>query len=312
MKVFADLKTSSADWLQHTNGCVLTVGNFDGVHLGHQKLIRQTVETAKALQKPAVALTFSPHPASFFSKVATPQAVSCDRLFDEDDRVQQMANLGLDAFIIQPFDQPFSSLSALQFLDLLQRATQFSHFVVGDDFRFGHKKQGDTSFLRQLAEKKQFKLDLCEDFLFGGEKISTSRIKKTLQNTGDLAEVLPQLGRNFSLRGWVIAGDQRGQKIGFPTANLKPTVGFAPAFGVYKTRTQVRSENFSSITNVGKTPTFLSAVVKIETHIFDFSDSLYDQWIEVEFLTFLRPEKKFESLEALQNQIRSDIIKAQL
>jgi riboflavin kinase/FMN adenylyltransferase len=300
--------TNNLDLKQHQ--LVLSIGNFDGVHKGHQYLIKQNIQLAKNRGLKSAILTFDPHPAKFLN----PQG-HFELLFDKNDCIEQLAALGLDYLILQDFDKNFSLLTAEDFAEELFSNFSIKAMVLGPDFCFGLNRTGNLDYLRQEAGKRGFELLIPAIFKIDGEIISTSGIKKKLKE-GDIAGAQFYLGRNYYLTGEVISGDQRGRQLGFPTANIKSALAVHLKKGVYKTRTHIKKMNnekeilvYDSVTNIGLRPTFINneTQVKIETHIFDFNENIYGQTIRIEMVKFIREEKKFETMEALVTQIKSDI-----
>jgi riboflavin kinase/FMN adenylyltransferase len=293
------------------NNFVLSIGNFDGVHRGHQYLIKQNIQLAKDKGWKSAVLTFQPHPVKFLN----PQS-HFELLFDKDDCIEQLEALGLDCLILQNFDKRFSLLTADQFVEELFASISVKAIVLGPDFCFGLNRAGNLDYLRQQAVQRGFQLIVPGVLKDNDDIISTSGIKKKLRE-GDLESVQKCLGRNYYLRGTVVKGDQRGRLLGFPTANICSGMAVNIKRGVYKTRTFI-GETYSchgpleSITNIGMHPTFANQdpKVKIETHIFDFNEDIYGQIIRVELVKFIREEKKFENKDVLVRQIQNDIQEA--
>lgn len=292
---------------------VLSIGNFDGIHLGHQYLIKQNIQYAKENNLRSAILTFNPHPIKFLKP-----DLNFELLFDKNDCIEQLEKLGLDYLILQTFDKNFSLMPAKDFITELFSNIKIKAMILGPDFCFGLNRSGNLEYLMKESKIRQFQLIVPSAFKINEEIISTSGVKKKLKE-GDLDGVSRYLGRNYYLKGEVIQGDQRGRLLGFPTANIQSVFAVHLKNGVYKTRTQIldpknniNSVIYDSISNIGLNPTFNTeeSQKKIETHIFDFNKDIYGQQIKIEFIKFIREEHKFNSKEALIKQIQSDIQEA--
>ena len=279
---------------------VLTVGNFDGVHLGHQKLLKSLKTNSE--QKSLVA-TFDPHPVEYFDVNK-----KFRKLFSTGDQNKQMQALGVDYLLRIKFDQQVATMSFEQFLMQFTSELNIQRIVIGHDLKIGKNRGGDRFSIQTWCQKAGINFEVIEPLDLDGQIISSTYIK-TLVEENKFSEVPKFLGRPYSINGLVVHGDKRGRLIGFPTANLTcPRSLYVPNFGVYQTRTLWKNSKFDSITNVGKTPTFKTDdLVKIETHIFDFDTEIYDDEITVEFLKFIRSERKFSGIEEIKTQISLDI-----
>ncbi len=288
------------------HSCVLTIGNFDGVHRGHQVLISQLVEFGRKMQLPSVVYTFHPHPM----KLLYPERQT-ERLFDLRDLQEQMKNMGVDDIHIQKFDADFSTQSPEDFLkNEIILHYQPKVIVVGYDFGFGKNKEGNLQFLKDFCQKNQIHLEIVTPVQDGLEIVSSSRIRQSLR-IGDLKVTEKLLGRKYFLRGVVIHGHARGRTIGVPTANIRPDVDFIPRLGVYISEVEFKGRRHPAITNVGVNPTFeKDGPLRVETHLLDFNADLYGQEIKVHLLQFLRDEKKFASVDDLIAQIKNDLNQA--
>lgn len=294
---------------------VLTIGNFDGVHVGHQRMIRLAVEKARARHGQCVVITFSPHP----QEVLRPDLPPPPRITTEEEKREIFASLGVDLLIEQPFTREFASTSAREFFEtILCSRVQAEAIVIGYDFGFGKNREGSIQTLTQLANQKGMELTLVSAQVLNprdSEVISSSKIRELLIQ-GKLEQANALLGREFSYRGKVVQGDGRGRKIGFPTANLRfvESAKLSLPYGVYVTRAIVDGKEYPSVTNIGRRPTFFSDFgdfpAWIECHLLDLDLDLYDRQLEVRFLARLREEKKFENIAALKVQISEDIAKA--
>ncbi|MGZ3747049.1 MAG: bifunctional riboflavin kinase/FAD synthetase [Pseudobdellovibrionaceae bacterium] len=304
MQNFQGVEDLPPEW----RASVVSIGNFDGVHLGHQKLLRQAVQEGKALGLPVVVFTFYPHPVT----VLYPER-RIQRLFDSRDQREQLDHLGITHLVEQEFTLGFAKLSAADFVQFyLIDKLKVKTLVVGYDFSFGSNRLGDISYLQKICREKNIKLVVVPAYEEKGEIVSSSKIRAELKQ-GDLQKVYSFLGRNYYLRGIVHHGDARGRTIGVPTANMTPTVDFVPRRGVYITQTHYHNKTYPSITNIGFNPTFhgeINPPIKTETHLFDFNEDIYGQEIQVDLLQYLREEKKFSGVQELLTQIHADIQRA--
>lgn len=293
--------------LPQFKSCVLSVGNFDGVHLGHQNLIKTLISKGEEYSVPKVVCTFKPHP-----KVVLRPNEPHHRLFDYRDQSEVMEKLGVDYLIEEKFSKDFSLMSADQFLqDYVEKIYNPVHLVVGHDFSFGKSRVGNIEFLKSYCEEKKLGLSVVPAFKLNGLTVSTSKIKEFLQN-GNTTKAQEFLGRPYYLRGPVRVGHRRGRTIGVPTANISPEIEFIPRKGVYFTWCYIAGIRYASITNIGFNPTFdsLDSYLKVETHIFNFDQEIYGEHMAVELIQFHRDEKKFSSIEDLKSQIHTDMYQA--
>ncbi|MEK2645012.1 bifunctional riboflavin kinase/FAD synthetase [Bdellovibrio sp. BCCA] len=284
---------------------VVTIGNFDGVHLGHQQLIENVTREAQYFGVPSVVYTFHPHPV----KVLHPERATY-RLFDLKDQQEQFAARGIEYVIIEEFTKEFSQVSPQDFLDrYIVSRLHPKTLVVGHDFSFGADRAGNIPFLEKYCAEKGIRLIIIPPFQYEGAVVSSTRIREELKN-GHVEKANELLGRTYYMRGHVEKGFQRGRTIGVPTANIHPDVEFIPRKGVYCTLTKFGGHMHPSITNIGVNPTFQEngkGPIKIETHLFDFDAHLYGLEVEVYLLHFIRDEKKFSGIDELKAQIQNDI-----
>lgn len=282
----------------------VTIGTFDGVHLGHQKIIRGLVENAHQEGQPAVVVTFHPHP-----KLVLGKEKRAFYLTLPETRAELLHDLGVDVVITHPFNDSVSQLSARDFVSRLDAHLGISKLWVGYDFALGKDREGDAETLRQLGIEFGFTLHQVEPHHVEGELVSSSSIRSLLRK-GKVQQASRLLGRLFQLRGEVVGGDKRGKDLGFPTANLDvPREMIQVKSGIYATYTIVEGERMPSVTNVGFRPTFDDALdfPVVETYILDFSGDLYGQQLQLEFHTFLRDELKFDSVPDLIEQMHRDV-----
>lgn len=284
-------------------GAVVIIGNFDGLHRGHQKLF----ELGQSLTGPLVVLTFDPHPM----QVLHPEK-ALKRLLPKDDLMEQLPKYGVDLLWVQPFTRGFSEQSAAQYLKThLEEPFGPRHLVAGYDFAFGRDRQGSLESLEAWGAQFKVKVHVVEPLEIAGAPVSSRRLRDLISNQGAVREASSYLGRPFYLRGKVGRGAGRGAGIGVPTMNQHGVDQTLPLSGVYATRTRLRGQIYNSVTNVGWTPTFGEpSEIKIETHVFDQQLEARDQVIDVEFIERLRPEFKFASIDDLKNQIQTDILNA--
>ncbi|WP_025898102.1 bifunctional riboflavin kinase/FAD synthetase [Sneathiella glossodoripedis] len=303
------LKTYS-DVPEQYKGCVLAIGNFDGVHLGHQAVIGEAQKIASELEAPSGVLTFEPHPREFFAPQTPPF-----RLSTLETRAAHLNWLGVDVMAALAFDLDFSRKTAEEFVfDVLVKGFAVRHVVVGYDFIFGHKRQGTTVILAELGRKFGFGVTVVEPV---GEEttIYSSTAIRTLLAEGNPSKAASLLGHWWEVEGEVIKGDQRGRTIGFPTANIPITHYHPPKLGVYAVRVGRMGEGgttswIDGVANYGKRPTFDKKDILLEVHLLDFEGDLYGETIRIAFVDFIRDELKFSGIDQLQEQIEMDARKA--
>lgn len=280
----------------------VAIGSFDGVHRGHQALLNQMVVQARAEGFRTAALTFFPHPRKVLQTLS-PRFY----LTTLEDRVQLLAEQGIDLIITHPFDEEVRHTRAADFVDQLLDALDMKH-LWGGKFALGYQREGDIPFLRQQGEIKGFTVQtLSELVMQDGDVVSSRRVRQALEE-GSMGEVNACLGRLYHLNGRVVMGDQRGRTIGFPTANLAVWDELLlPGNGVYATYAWVGGQRFAAATNVGVRPTVDGLRLTIEAHILDFDEDIYGQDVRLEFVRRIRPEMKFSGLDALKAQIAADV-----
>ena len=283
-----------------------TVGNFDGVHLGHRALLAEVVEHAHRLGVPATLVSFEPLTGEFFAHDSRPT-----RLTTLAEKILALADTGIERLVVLRFDERFAALEPGAFIDrLLVTGLGVRYLVIGDDFRFGHRGTGDLALLRQYGARHGFDLSRRPTACVGQERISSTRIRSALAE-GDLATAEALLGRPYAMYGRVVPGRQLGRQIGFPTANIPLRRRVCPVSGVFAVR--VRGADFKAapgVANVGVRPTVDGSRTLLEVHLLDRDAELYRQRLEVTFVARLRGEQRFESLTALQSQIGRDVASA--
>ena len=300
MKIY---KSPSLDQ-KHCNG-VIAIGNFDGLHLGHQKVINEAKRKAKKNKIPFGAMTFEPVPVMFFNK-----KIKNHRINSLQQKKQQLKKFKLDFLIIIKFNKKFSSQSAEEFIKkIIFKKTKCKFLYVSKNFKFGFKRQGNIKTLKKFEKKYDFKNIVTKPFKINNKTISSTLIRKKIK-LGKIVEINKLLNRNWTVVGKVIKGQRRGHKIGFPTCNLKLNDYVVPKLGVYAVK--VQSNNFikNGIANVGYIPTFNGQNLLLETNIFGINKNLYNKEISISFKKFIRPEKKFRNLKYLKKQIQLDIKQA--
>lgn len=288
-------------------GAVIALGNFDGFHLGHQRVVAEAVDWARAQGRPAIVATFDPHPVRHFAPHVPPF-----RLTTLEQREELFAAAGADAMLVFEFDEALASLSAEEFVrDLLGQRLGASGVVTGEDFTFGRARGGNVGVLRDVGATCGIETRAIGPVLESGLTVSSSRIRDALK-AGDCEAVERLLTRPFAVRGPVIHGDKRGRTIGFPTANLDMGAYLRPRYGIYAVTARVLATGqvLQGAANLGIRPTFDPPREVLEPYFFDFSGDLYGQEIEVAFRHFLRPEAKFDTLEALVAQMDADCVRA--
>jgi len=288
-------------------GSVIAIGNFDGIHLGHQRVLEFCIGLAKESRAVATALTFEPPPL----KVLRPEAAPL-RISTNEQRLEWFGALGMEAAVVLPFTMELAKLAPEDFVEeILVRQLRVRAVVVGDNFRFGHKQAGNVKFLRELGMRDGFDVIVHEPVVVDGEIVSSTAIRKLIA-AGEVTRAARMLGRAFALTGEVVPGTGTGRKFTFPTLNLRPEQELLPARGVYITRTVLEGEPSShrSVTNVGMRPTFNGTGLTVETHLLDYSGNFSPKRIEVRFWKKLREEKKFGGAEELKAQIAKDIARA--
>lgn len=298
---------SSRNSHQSFQNPIVAIGNFDGVHLGHQDLLKDAVHLAKDHKGVAVAYTFRPHPRVVLKPESAPRL-----LLTYEERLRAFGALGMTLVVEEPFSRSFSNLKPQEFFKkYLLEALKPRAITVGYDFAFGKDREGSLEQLSHLCRDSQVQLQIKDAFKLEDEVVSSSQIRRCLES-GNIEKVNHLLGYSYFYEGPVIRGDQRGRLLGFPTANLAGDRKMTPALGVYATLTQIGEARFHSVTNVGMRPTFekkektyQSAVV--ETHILGQDMDLYGKTLRVEFIKSIRSEQKFPDISALKAQIEKDV-----
>jgi riboflavin kinase/FMN adenylyltransferase len=278
----------------------VAIGNFDGIHLGHQKILKFLEEKAKEHDLLSLVLTFSPHPEKVLGKnrICTIQTL--------DQRIREIDKFNIQAVLVIPFDKKFSSLSGQDFIQkIISDTLKAEVVIVGENFRFGKNREGDTSLLRRLSPLFRFQVHSIPSVILNGETVSSSLVRQFLQE-GRIEKAHALLGRNYEIEGTVIKGHSRGKSLGFPTANIKTENEIIPQ-GVFITQTRIGLQTFPSMTNVGSQPTFKQKSMYIESFIIDFEKELYGEHIALGFLKKIRNEIKFRAPVDLIHQLEKDL-----
>ncbi len=300
---------------QASKRSVISIGNFDGVHLGHQKILKLAIQKARAVGAQSIVYTFRPHP-----QVVLKPEVPVQLITSYDEKLRIFEDLGIDCVIEEPFDKKFSEIDPDAFFKIILKRLNVHSVIVGYDFGFGSGRRGDLELLKTLCPKSGVELEVVHQESVQGELASSTRIRNFLF-AGDVAKASRLMGRPFSYQGMVIHGDGRGKKLGFPTANFKLENKLVVPFGVYASTAMFEGEVYPSVTNIGIRPTFRdlpkgpntgqdAASALIETHLFDVTLDLYGSIIDVKLIDRLRGEQKFPGVDALKTQIQNDVSRA--
>ena len=281
---------------------VVTLGNFDGIHLGHQALIGGAVAEAKKLTIPSVVLTFEPHPLKVLAPERAPQM-----LLAHKDKIHLLQALGVDVVVIQSFDLSFAKLSADEFVrGILVNRLKAKKIWVGRDLRFGQGRKGSVADLERWGSELGFSVATVDAILVNGERVSSSRIRQLVAD-GHVDAVEPMLGRYHFVSGRVVAGHRRGREFGFPTANISTRTEVLPLDGIYATLFHLGARRLLSVSSVGVNPTFGDGPRTVESYILNFTDDIYGEAVQLSFVRRIRSEMKFASVAALAAQIRQDV-----
>ena len=287
------------------HGCVLTIGNFDGVHLGHQAVLGRLAEKSDELGLPATAMIFEPQPQEFFSPAEAPPRLNRLR-----EKLLSLTRYGVDRVACVNFNRQFAQMSAEQFVSLLVNQLGVRYLVVGDDFRFGFQREGDFALLQQAGAEHGFEVVNMHTYSVECSRVSSTRLRECLQD-GRLDQAKALLGRPYRVCGRVAHGDKRGRQLGFPTANVHLHRISVPIQGVFAVEVYgLTGEPISGVANIGTRPTVDGSRSILEIHLLDFSQEIYGHYLQVDFLHKIRQEQRFESLDALKAQIDLDVAQA--
>jgi riboflavin kinase/FMN adenylyltransferase len=281
---------------------VATIGNFDGVHMGHRQIFRQLRKAAADMDGVSVVITFAPHPLKVVKSGKKLRLIST---YEEKEKLLDAS--GIDYLVIIPFTREFAALSAREFVsDILVRSLGIKKLIVGYDYAFGRNREGDIGFLRRMGKEYGFTVEVLEPIWNGKTLFSSTNIRKMVSD-GNVRDVVHLLGRHFSIGGTVVHGHHRGKTLGFPTANLQSENELIPKCGVYAVKVKLDGELYDGACNIGPNPTFDDEAISIEVFIFGFDGDLYGQNIRLFFIERIRDERKFPDAGALQRQIEEDV-----
>ncbi|HJX10362.1 MAG TPA: bifunctional riboflavin kinase/FAD synthetase [Candidatus Binatia bacterium] len=288
-------------------GSVATLGNFDGLHLGHQALVRSAVEDARRLSVPSVVLTFEPHPLKVLAPSRAPKL-----LLSHKDKMELLQSFDIDIVAIQKFDAAFARVPARDFVTrVLVKRLGIKKIWVGRDLRFGQGREGSVNDLLQWGSKDGFDVGIVEPILLGGIRISSSVVRRLVEE-GRVDEAAPMLGRCHFVSGRVVAGQRRGRDLGFPTANISSRTEVLPLDGIYATLFQFGAKRYLSASSIGTNPTFGDGPRTVESFVLDFDGDLYGEPVKLYFVKRIRAEKKFASVDDLVAQIHQDVARARV
>ena len=297
-----------ASFTHQSKQFAVAIGNFDGMHCGHQAIITQLQAIAKRDNIPIAVIVFEPQPQEYFASENIPARLTCLR-----EKEIELACLNIDILVCLKFNQQLANLSATEFVQkILVDHLHVKHLLVGNDFRFGKNREGDYKLLEKLGQRFNFSLYRAQTEMLHGDKVSSTRVRQALKDANFvLAQQL--LGRRYSISGRVIDGDKRGRVLGFPTANIALDRLCSPLFGIYISQVYFapthgqHGSSYHAVTSIGTRPMFDGIKTCMETHMLDFNQSIYGQYIQVEFLQKLRAEKKYPDIDSLLEAIKTDI-----
>jgi riboflavin kinase/FMN adenylyltransferase len=298
MKIYRSIEDYDED-----KRSVVTIGTFDGIHLGHQKILSRLIKSSKNKDLNSVVLTFFPHPRIILNKYNEVKMI--DTL---DEKIIHLNEIGIDSLVIHPFDKNFSLLSANQFIkDFLVDKLKIKHIIIGYDHRFGKGREASVTDLKNYADDYDFTVEEIKAQEIEKITVSSTKIRNSI-NQGDIKTTEKYLGRYFNLTGKVVKGDGLGKKINYPTANIfiEETYKIIPKDGVYLVETIIEDKLFNGMMNIGHRPTIGTNVKSIEVHLFNFNEDIYGKVISIKMISKIRDEKKFSSIEALKEQLVKD------
>jgi len=298
MRIIDDVRTCT----EHFPNLVLTIGSFDGVHLGHRRIVDTVVRDARAADGTAALMTLRPHPRQFFSPASAPNILTSDR-----KKEALLAEAGIDVLYVLPFNAEVAGLDRAEFLsEIVANRCAAKKLVIGHDFNFGKGAKGNFEYLVQAAPLHGIEVEQAEALILDGERVSSTLVRELILQ-GDLERAERFLGRKYSIVGEVIQGRAMGRTLGYPTANIKPHNNAVPANGIYVAEALFEGRRYLSAVNIGIAPTISHEDIVIEAYLLDFDESLYGKTLEIVLHKRLRPEKKFDSLETLIVAIAADV-----
>lgn len=296
MEIFRGLE----DFLPAAHHSIVAIGNFDGIHLGHQKILKCLQEKAEEHQLFSLVLTFYPHPGKILGKNGIKMIQTIDQ------RIKEIEKFDIQAVLIIPFDKQFASLTGQDFIQkIVLKKLKAKAVMVGENFHFGRDREGDIDLLRYLSSKSDFRICSVLSVIIEGDTVSSSLIRSLLQE-GEIKKANALLGRPFEIEGKVIKGKSRGKTLGFPTANIETQNEIIPP-GVFITKTRIGTQTLPSMTNVGQQPTFGQLDLNIESFILDFDRNLYGKHLGIHFLKKIRSQMKFRTSDELTRQLKDDL-----
>ena len=298
MKIYRSIEDYDED-----KRSVVTIGTFDGIHLGHQKILSRLIKSSKNKDLNSVVLTFFPHPRIILNKYNEVKMI--DTL---DEKIIHLNEIGIDSLIIHPFDKNFSLLSANQFIkDFLVDKLKIKHIIIGYDHRFGKGREASVTDLKNYADNYDFTVEEIKAQEIEKITVSSTKIRNSI-NQGDIKNTEKYLGRYFNLTGKIVKGDGLGKKINYPTANIfiEESYKIIPKDGVYLVETIIKDKLFKGMMNIGHRPTIGTNVKSIEVHLFNFNEDIYGKVISIKMISKIRDEKKFSSIQALKEQLVKD------
>lgn len=285
------------------NGAFVTIGNFDGVHIGHQYIFEKLSREAKERGVPSVVITFEPHP----KMIIHPEIRPFYLITTLEEKLELIERHGIDTCLVIPFDENFAQTTAAEFVEkILLRQLRVRRLFIGHDYTFGRGKEGNVSYLTAQGARLGFEVEVMAPFTLNGVVVSSTRVRKAIL-AGEMSQVTKYLGRPYNLKGKVIEGHRRGQKLGFPTANIAPEKILVPPDGVYAVKVKMNGLLLNGALNIGTNPTFGDESRSIEVFILDFDGDIYGQRLEVFFIDRVREERRFSSVEELIRQITLDV-----
>ncbi|MBT8332134.1 MAG: bifunctional riboflavin kinase/FAD synthetase [Deltaproteobacteria bacterium] len=302
MKIFDRLESIQQPFVN----AVITIGNFDGVHIGHQALFHEVIEKAEAIEGTSIAMTFEPHPMRVLKQNNHPPLIT---LYEQKKELIERS--GIDVLICVPFTKKFAALSAEAFIkDLLIEKIGMKAIIVGQDYTFGRNREGNLALLKSYAARMGYDVIVAEWIKTArnvADRISSTRVRKLVMN-GEIETARKMLGRHYQIRGLVVKGRDRGGKLlGTPTANINLQDELCPKTGIYAVTVEYRQRLYRGVANIGYSPTFNDNEFTVEVHLLDFDENIYDRKIRVNFIARIRDEKKFDGIDELKSQIHQDI-----
>lgn len=291
--------------VQRNLNTVLTVGTFDGVHAGHKVLINKVLDLAEEKNARSVIVTFDPHPRD----IINPGKAGIKLLSSLDERSEMLADLGVDEMVVIPFDRDFSLLTSEEFVrNIIWKKIGVSAFVIGYDHQFGRNREGTIETVQKLGRDLGFQTHIVSKQEVGDKTVSSTAVRKTIQDEGNMELAASLLDKHYILNGTVVHGDKRGRKIGYPTANIQPQneKKVIPKNGVYAVWVRFEKSYYQGMMNIGKRPTFNGESTVLEVHVFDFNKEIYGKDLQLQFIRRIRDEQNFEGIEKLKNQLKLD------